>query len=112
MVSSQTSRTFAEIRQALDPCCSYIIVEGDADGVSEKDIRQAFRRLPVKTDEIRDARIYRESNTGRRLLVARLALGDGARIKEKLISRGIAPRVAVYYYGCSPEGKGHDIERL
>ncbi len=112
MVSSQTTKTFAEIRSALDPCCSYIIVEGDVDGVSEEEIRQAFRQLPVKTDDIRDARMYRESRTGRRLLVARLARGDGARIKEALLSQGIAPGLAVFYYGSSPEGKGHAIERL
>ena len=112
MVSFQTTRTFAQIRSALDPCCSYIIVEGDVDGVSEEAIRQAFRELPVRADDIKDTRMYRESKTGRRLLVARLALSDGARIKEALLSSGIAPRLAVFYYGSSPEGRGHDIEKL
>ncbi len=112
MVSSQTTRTFAEIRSALDPCCSYIIVEGDAEGVSEGEIRQAFHQLPLQADDISDARLYRESKTGRHLLVARLVRRGGTRFKEALLSQRIAPRMAVFYHSSSPGGDGHAIEKL
>lgn len=112
MFADPTSKSFAEIRQTLDPCCSYIIVEGSLSGVSEEAIRQAFRRLPLRDDDIKDARMYHESKTGQPILVARLVHGSETNIREKLLSQGIAGHMTLYYYGNSPQGEGHAIEKL
>jgi hypothetical protein len=112
MNAFQISDTFAEIRATLDPDGSYIVVEGEVDRMSEEALWEVLRRLPVAAGDITDANMFCAIRTGRRLLLARLAPGRGACVKEKILSQGLGPHLTLYFYGRRPGGKGHDIERL
>ena len=105
-------KSFSEIRQNLNPCCSYIILEGEFGKHAAAEIRKAFDMLPLRTGDVLETQLYCEAQTRRHLLVARLARGRGELVKERILLRQIAPNLTLYYYGSSPEREQHDVQRL
>jgi len=112
MIHSPQVKSFSEIRQNLNPCCSYIILEGEAGANAAEEIQAAFGRLPMEAEDILEMQLYREAQSQRLLLVARLASGRGEFVKERILSRQIAPNLTLHYYGRSPDRAGHAVERL
>lgn len=105
-------RSFSEIRTQLDPCCNYVVFEEDGGGSAAEEFQTAFDRLPLDAEDVLDRQFYREAQSGLLLLVARLAAGRGERIRERILSQGIPLNTALFYYGSSPDGGGHEIQRL
>jgi hypothetical protein len=104
--------SLSEIRRRLDPCCSYIILEFEAGDETAETVLREHGGLPLAEADIADSWLSQEADSGRMLLVVRLAPGREETVRDRILASRIPRDATLHYYGSGADSGRHTAERL
>jgi hypothetical protein len=104
--------SLSEIRRRLDPCCSYVILEFEADEEAAETLLRERGGLPLAEADIAASWLYQEADSGRMLLVVRLVPEREEEVRDRILASRIPRNATLHYYGRDAGGRRHTAERL
>jgi hypothetical protein len=112
MAPGEKRITLSAIRRRLDPCCSYVILEFETGEQTAETVLHEHGGLPLAEADIADSWFFRETDSGRMLLVVRLVPGREEAARDRILASRIPRNATLHYYGRDADGQGYTTEQL
>lgn len=102
-VNKPISSTFAEIKQGLDPACTYMIFEKPERTKKSIALREILSTFSLLKKEIFEHEFYHDEVGGKYYLVVKLDTDETDSIKQELLNSRLPKEIAFYVYENRPE---------
>jgi len=96
--------SWTEIKGRLDPVWSYVVIETTAATPSADVFSTVTALLAEHAAGIEAQEIYRETSSGKLLMLIQIAPELTDIVKLKLLDPRLPPSVTVFFYDCCPPG--------
>ena len=97
-METQSYLSFEEIKRNFDKAFSYIVIENRHRTGDDNPFSNAERELLDLSQQVLKRQIYRDQNTGRRMLIVKMELKDTEEIMLDLLKTNLKKDYNCYVY--------------